>query len=218
MQLNADKTECYFSSTSGYSDKSRLWDHLADVFRSWPRCLTPSCRWEPTLRRQRRAAPLHFARFEAFGSRYHHQHPQAVLNAAAEYLWPTTLGAHQHEACQPSMASCRRTHQVWTSDPDVRCRLLATFLLTSSELLKCRLVDVFARLQPMVSSFGHRDSSSSVIVHIRSQALTCGTIFPTNEFHCSRNFPAGVNSKDVFCIVQHFLTSHGVVYWKTEPI
>jgi len=51
-------------------------------------------------------------------------------------------------------------------------RLLATFLPTSSELLMWRLVDVFCRLRPMVSSFGHRDSSPSMIVCFQSQALT----------------------------------------------
>jgi len=66
-------------------------------------------------------------------------------------------------------------------------------LLTSSELLICRVVDIIARLHPMVSTFGHRDLSPSAIVHIRLQALTCETVFSTGSLHCSLQFLSPVN-------------------------
>jgi len=58
------------SCTSGYSDYSRLWDHLTIVFGSWPSLF---CRWEPTLRRRLPTASLHFARFAVFAGRCQHQ-------------------------------------------------------------------------------------------------------------------------------------------------
>jgi len=65
---------------------------------------------------------------------------------------------------------------------------------------------VFARLHPMVSSLGHHDWSSSVIVHFRSRALTCGTVFPTNSLHYSINSVSGVSLRR-FSFARHILTS-----------
>jgi len=72
-------------------------------------------------------------------------------------------------------------------------------------LLMCRLVDVFARLHPIVSSFGHHHSSLSAIVHCRSKALTCGTVFPTRSLHGNLDFLSGVNLRR-FCFAHHILT------------
>jgi len=111
------------------------------------------------------------------------------------HLWSVALGAHQYDVRQPSLSSCRRCSAAFTA------RLLAT--LTSSELLTCWCA--------VLSTSSLVFIQWSVIVHFRSQALTCWTVFPINSVHYSLN-RRHLKTNSFHCPIQTSAASRLIIY------
>jgi len=128
--------------------------------------------------------------------------------------WPTALSKHQHDACQLSLALCRWTHQVQTSDSDVPLFQALTPRYLSTNFIRVADAPSHRRLQQMVSLFGHCDSSPSAIMHFQWQAVTCRTVFLTNSLHwVLLFFLASTQNVFVLLIISRLTQSRWMPRW-----